>query len=128
MSARSALPRGRRPGDRGHRAVVRDRFGNLHRCDSKFEAKRGAFLDRTGFRIQREGVVIPYVFNGRRRRYRPDWVVKSVSGQTLWIEEDKPTVRELDPVNQVKFAAARRYCARLRIPFRVITERNYNRP
>ena len=85
-------------------------------------------LDRAGFVLKREGVAIPYVYQGRRRIYRPDLVVKSVTGRIAWIEEDKPTARLADPMNLAKFAAARQWCQRRGLAFRVVTEREAGRP
>lgn len=79
-------------------------------------------LDLAGFRFAREGVKIPYLFEGRRHYYLPDLIVYDKFGRMVALEEIKPRVRVNDPLNQAKFEAARTWCKAQGIPFVIITE------
>lgn len=113
---------------RGKPGYYRLQSGKTVHTDSKLERRRIGVLERAGFVVERETIRIPFVYRGRRRIFRPDLVVKSRSGRVAWVEEDKPTIRLGDPLNRAKFEAARLWCARRGLVFRVVTEREAGRP
>jgi hypothetical protein len=116
-----------RPGDRGHAGVFTDHLGRDHRCDSKLEMQRARVLDLAGYRLSRATLRIPYLWKGRKHIYKPDWIVFYPDGRVAWVEEDKPTIRVQDALNQAKFAAAKRWCNQQGWRFRVVTERTLRR-
>lgn len=70
-----------------------------------------------------EPLAIEYEFEGDRRRYIPDILVVYRDG-SLELVEIKPSSRIGDPINQAKFAAARKFCEENRMEFSVWTERD----
>lgn len=111
-----------RPGDRGKRTIVRDHTGKAHDCDSKMEARRLMQLDLAGYRVEREGLKIPYTFEGKRHYYLPDLLVYNYAGRLVRVEECKPRVRQGDAINQAKWAAARLWCKSQGVDFWVVNE------
>ena len=64
---------------------------------------------------------VPYVINGRRRTYTPDFHVETVSGE-VFIEEVKPARWIDDDEVKAKAAAAMSACERMGARFRIVTE------
>ncbi len=118
----------RRPGDWGRRGIFRDRLGKSHQYDSLLERRRMTTLDLNGFRFVREGVRIPYEFDGKKRTYYPDLVVYDRWGKLVRIEELKPTIRNGDPINIAKWQAALSWCQERGIEFRVLNEGDTAKP
>lgn len=87
-----------------------------------------------------EELIIPYMLQGRRRRYFPDFFVEYVDGtKELWevkpLKETRPPsakqksrrrlIQEATTfeMNKAKWAAASEWCNRRGIKFRVLTEK-----
>lgn len=110
---------------RSRAGKYRDRFGVEHACHSLMEVRRLKVLEGAGLRFRREAVVIPYLFEGRRRSYRIDILVMDKHGRWLRFEEVKPRALWDLPQNRAKWAAARAWCASRYQPpieFRVVDE------
>lgn len=120
--------RGVRPGDRGRKGVWRNSLGKSFEYDSLWERNRMVTLDLHGYRFTREGVRIPYQFEGKQHTYYPDFVVYDRFGKLLRIEEVKPSMRNDDPRNVAKWAAAREGCKSHNCVFLVVNERDISRP
>lgn len=69
-----------------------------------------------------EPVAIPYMFEGSRKLYHPDVVIRYTDG-SCELQEIKPQYYVKFPINQAKFAAAEAYCKDLHMPFKVVTEK-----
>lgn len=114
--------------ERGWSGIYRDHLGTAHHYDSRWELRRMQFLDLSGYRFVREGVRIPYRFEGRPRTYIVDLVVFDDLRGLTWIEEIKPKRRNDDPQNVAKWAAARAWCAAAGYEFVVVNEADLLRP
>ncbi len=117
-----------RPGDPGRKGIFRDRLGKSHHFDSLLERRRMVTLDMNGLRFVREGVRIPYEFDGKKRTYYPDLLIYDRWGKLIRIEELKPTIRTGDPINIAKWQAARKWCDARGIEFRVVNEGDTAKP
>jgi len=91
-----------------------------------------------------ECLIIPYMFEGKQHKYFTDFYVQTVQGKNILIEvkplrETKPprkTKRKKKSTllyeqytyakNIAKWTAARDYCKRRKIEFKIITEKNLN--
>lgn len=68
-----------------------------------------------------EPFIIPYIFNGKNRNYRPDILVDYDDGNSILIEV-KPE-SELDwPINKAKFEYAIKYCINNKMEFEIMTD------
>lgn len=95
--------------------------------------------DSKVMRWSSEELMIPYILQGRRRRYYPDFFVEYIDGtKELW--EIKPHKETRPPtksksrrrliqeattfeMNKAKWAAATEWCNRRGVKFRVLTEK-----
>jgi hypothetical protein len=68
-----------------------------------------------------EPLEIPYLFNGKSKRYRPDLSILFADGhKEIW--EIKPATQTALPVNEAKWTAANTYCQNRGWEFMVLTE------
>jgi hypothetical protein len=92
---------------------------------SSWELAYMKYLDqRDDVRVcEYEKIRIPYYgTDGDRRNYIPDFLVEYDNGSKI-LYEVKPFVRKDSEINKRKFKAAREYCKKNNIKFKVVTER-----
>lgn len=63
---------------------------------------------------------IPYIEGGKKHRYTPDF--SAIDDGQKWLYECKPACFVNSAENQVKYAAAREWCAKQAMQFCVVTE------
>lgn len=69
-----------------------------------------------------EPFIVPYIHNGKGRKYTPDIIIKFINGKTeVW--EVKPSSQTLLEINQNKWRAANKACEHRGWQFKVITEK-----
>jgi len=78
---------------------------------------------REVLRYEEQPLRIPYTVKGKPRHYTPDVLLIMRSGQRVLVEV-KPQKFVDTPANQLKFVAARRWCAENNDQFKIMTERD----
>lgn len=73
-----------------------------------------------------EKVEIPYYYKGKQRKYKPDLCI-IYTDQSIEIWEIKPANQTDLPMNQAKWAAAKKYCLLRGWKFQVMTEVGINK-
>lgn len=111
---------------RGRSGVYRDRNGNQFHYDSRWELWRMQTLDMAGIQFAREGVRIPYYYDGRRHTYLPDLVVTywQDGERKIRVEEIKPSSLNNEPQNIAKWQAAAAFCKSVGYDFVIINEKD----
>ena len=95
-----------------HTGVYKSTKTNLvHHFRSSYEHKYMQFLDADCSFVywNYEPFIIPYVFEGRNRRYLVDFEVYRSDGSKSLIEVGVKKEKEEDPRNQAKFEAAKKF-------------------
>jgi|SRR5208282_1699969 len=78
--------------------------------------------DGTVLRYKKAPFAIPYILNGKKHRYYPDFLVIYRMGKGCVLEEIKPLALTETVENQAKFNAARQWSKEQGIPFVLITD------
>jgi len=102
---------------------VATRIGEMVYCRSSYEKKAVDILNsfEDVVTIRTEPLRIPYVANGVRRFYLPDFLVSTTIGN-LYLIEVKPKGQMVEKRNQIKFTAAKNYAAKHNMIFLIWTE------
>lgn len=128
-----------------HRAIIFKTFSN-GKAKTKVKFKTGDFISekqngkaihyRSGYELQvyeclekidevvsyaAEPLEIPYIFEGKPKKYRPDIAIYFSDGKRLLVEI-KPAKQTALPINNAKWSAAKDFCEARGWLFEVLTE------
>lgn len=118
------LPRSSKGGGRGFRGAYPSiKSGRMVNYLSLIERDICYWIDfdPATLAFESQPLQIKYAYAGKSRIYTPDYRV-SYQDRPPEIVEGKPAKKISDPDNQMKFAAAREWCAANQHTFRVITD------
>ena len=126
--SRSAQPRAREPISRS-RGQVRGKFpsikeGRMIHWESLLELDLAVLLEfsKVVVSYREQPLTAHYVFDGRIRRYTPDFEITLASGETVLIEV-KPAQKLLDEQERKRFEQIADHFARQGRRFAILTER-----
>jgi hypothetical protein len=111
-------PQGR--GSIGIKSSIKTAFGKI-RCDSTWEHRRVSFLVQQSDvkNLIREPYRLAYRTGGVEHTYIPDYQIEYHSGRIV-LEEVKPKQFCDNPASRAKFKAARAFCRKRGLEFRVL--------